>query len=75
MEGMFFDLQHAPIGAGTRVGCQVLQGGMDGFCGCLTTVSTWVAELKGFRMRHAYKYGGVSIGMGLGLMVVIIGSL
>lgn len=75
MEGMFFDLQHAPVGAGTRVGCQVLQGGMDGFCGCLTTVSTWVAELKGLRMRHAYKYGAVSMGMGLGLMVVIVGSL
>lgn len=26
-------------------------------------------------MRQAYKYGGVSMGMGLGLMVLIIGSL
>lgn len=73
MEGMFYDLQHVPLGA--RIGCQVLQGAMDGFCGCLTTVSTWVAELKGLRMKHAYMYGSVSIGTGLGLMTVIMGSL
>ena len=61
------------IGGG-RVGCQVLQGMMDGFCGCATTVSTWVAELRGLRRGHAYRYGGVSVGVGLGLLVVIMGS-
>lgn len=82
MLGMFFDLQHAPLGGasrgmvgGGRVGCQVLQGCMDGFCGCLTTVSTWVAELKGLRRRHAYLYGGMSVGVALGFLVVIMGSL
>ncbi|MCJ1271648.1 hypothetical protein MMC22_011553 [Lobaria immixta] len=73
LEGMFFDLQHVPIG--NVVGCQVLQGAMDGFCGCLTTVSTWVAEVHGLRNRHAYFYGLVSVGLGLGLAVVIMGSL
>lgn len=72
MEGLFYDLQHVPLGG--RVGCQVLQGLMDGFCGCLTTVSTWVAELKGLRIRHAYVYGSVSVGVGVGLMVIIMGS-
>lgn len=30
-------------------GCQILRGIGDGFCGCLTTVSTWVVEVKGLR--------------------------
>jgi len=79
--GMAYDLQHAHLPAvdglvgGGLVGCQVLQGIIDGFCGCLTTVSTWVAELKGLRKKHAYEYGFASISVGLAFMVVIIGSL
>jgi fluoride exporter len=56
--------------------CQVLQGIMDGFCGCTTTVSTWVAELYALgSRRRAYLYGSVSIGVALGFMVIIMGSL
>ncbi|MCJ1396827.1 hypothetical protein MMC11_000017 [Xylographa trunciseda] len=80
--GMFYVLQHAPLGktsagliGGGMVGCQVLQGLMDGFCGCLTTVSTWVSELKGLRRRHAYNYGAASVLVALGLLVIIMGSL
>lgn len=58
------------------VSCQVLQGVMDGFCGCATTVSTWVAELTSLgRRRFAYVYGGVSMAVGLGLLVVVMGSV
>ena len=73
MEAIFLNLQHVPVGG--MIGCQVLQGMSDGFCGCLTTVSTWVAELKALKLRHAYIYGLTSVGVGLGLMVVIVGSL
>lgn len=80
--GMCYDLQHAPLGSagrvmigGGQVGCQLLQGVMDGFCGCLTTVSTWVVELKTLRKRHAYVYGLTSVGVSLAFLVVIIGSL
>ena len=73
LQAMFIDLQRVPIGG--LVGCQVLQGMEDGFCGCLTTVSTWVSELKGLRIRHAYFYGGMSMGVALSFMIVIIGSL
>lgn len=73
MEGMLFDLQHVPVGS--AVGCQVLQGAMDGFCGCLTTVSTWVAEIKGSGRRAGYVYGLSSVGVGLSLVVIIMGSL
>ncbi|KAL8916258.1 MAG: hypothetical protein Q9208_008613 [Pyrenodesmia sp. 3 TL-2023] len=75
MEGIFWDLQHAPssVGGGL-VGCQVLQGMMDGFCGAATTVSTWAAELRGLRRRHAWIYGAVSVLAGLGLLVGIMGG-
>ena len=73
LEGVFYDLQRVPLGG--RVGCQVLQGMQDGFCGCLTTVSTWAAELVGLRKRHAYVYGLSSVATGVALMVVIMGSL
>jgi fluoride exporter len=71
--GMSWDLQHVP--AGGVVGCQVLQGVEDGFCGCLTTVSTWVSELAALRRNHAYKYGAASFVAGLCFLVVIMGSL
>lgn len=85
--GMCFDLQHANgIGAvvagsglvtkSIRTSCQVLQGIMDGFCGSATTVSTWVSELNGLSCRRsAYVYGVVSVGVALGFLVVIMGSL
>ncbi|KAJ8604553.1 hypothetical protein MRB53_041776 [Persea americana] len=80
---MVFDLQHVPIGniamafggniGGGVVGCQVLQGILDGFCGCLTTISTFVMELTSLRKRHAYLYGSMSAGIALALTVVIMG--
>lgn len=77
--GMAYSLQHAHIGStlggGGFTGCQVLQGIMDGFCGCLTTVSTWVLELSNSRRRHAYVYGVVSVAVALMMLVVEIGSL
>ncbi|KAK0640068.1 Fluoride export protein 1 [Lasiodiplodia hormozganensis] len=84
--GMAFDLQHVPLDnysskaasmvGGGRLGCQVLEGVMDGFCGCLTTVSTWIAELTSLgRLRHAYFYGLTSVVVGLALLVVVMGSV
>ena len=73
MEAIFVDLQRVPVGG--MVGCQVLQGMSDGFCGCLTTVSTWVIELTALRLRHAYSYGLMSVAVGLSLFVIITGSL
>jgi len=76
---MAYDLQHANLQGnvvgGSIIGCQVLQGITEGFCGCLTTVSTWVAELRSLRKKHAYLYGVTSISIGLSLMVVIMGAL
>ena len=71
--GMCWDLQHVPLGG--VIGCQVLQGVMDGFCGCATTVSTWVSELVALRRRHAYRYGLASVLVSLAFLVVIMGSM
>ncbi|KAG5925851.1 hypothetical protein E4U42_003889 [Claviceps africana] len=71
--GMAWDLAH--VGSGGLVGCQLLQGVEDGFCGCLTTVSTWVAELHGLGRRSAYVYGCASVLASLAVMVVIMGGL
>ncbi|TKX22101.1 putative fluoride export protein [Elsinoe australis] len=76
--GMAFDLQRVRIRGltgGSVAGCQVLQGIEDGFCGCLTTVSTWVAEIQGLRRRHAYRYALVSMAAGMAVMVLIMGSV
>ncbi|KAK4241897.1 CrcB-like protein-domain-containing protein [Achaetomium macrosporum] len=73
---MAWDLAHSgAAGGGGLVGCQVLAGVQDGFCGCLTTVSTWVGELAALRRRHAYVYGSASVLGGLAVVVAIMGGL
>ncbi|KAK5627605.1 hypothetical protein RRF57_003320 [Xylaria bambusicola] len=71
--GMAWDLAHVP--AGGVVGCQVLQGIEDGFCGCLTTVSTWIVELVALGRRKAYVYGAASVVSALLLLIAIMGGL
>ncbi|CAK7231820.1 hypothetical protein SBRCBS47491_008059 [Sporothrix bragantina] len=73
--GMAYDLQHSSVASTALVSCQVLQGIIDGFCGCLTTVSTWMTELSGLRRHHAYFYGLMSMAVGLSVLVLIMGSL
>lgn len=78
--GMAFSLQHASLnssslGGGSIAGCQVLQGIIDGFCGSLTTVSTWVLELSDSKRWHSYVYGSVSVATALALLVIEVGSL
>ncbi|KAI8626137.1 CrcB-like protein-domain-containing protein [Xylariaceae sp. FL1651] len=71
--GLAWDLAHVPEGG--VIGCQVFQGIEDGFCGCLTTVSTWVTELAVLKRRKAYVYGSVSVFSAFALMVAIMGGL
>lgn len=72
--GLAYDLQMSSAGTAT-LSCQVLMGIMDGFCGALTTVSTWVLELDTLSLRHAYFYGLCSLFIGVGFITVIMGSL
>jgi fluoride ion exporter CrcB/FEX len=72
---MSWDLAHGLDGGGGIIGCQLLQGIEDGFCGCLTTVSTWVAELASLQRRNAYIYGITSVMISFALMIAIMGGL
>ncbi|KAH8999228.1 CrcB-like protein-domain-containing protein [Lactarius akahatsu] len=54
--------------------CSILQGLGDGYCGCLTTVSTFAAEMRAFTARKRWLYGTISIVMGQILLVLILGS-
>lgn len=78
--GMGYDIQRVGVGVMGRVGggvlgCQILQGIEDGFCGCLTTVSTWVSEINGLKRKHGWLYALGSILGGFCLMVAIMGSV
>jgi fluoride exporter len=55
--------------------CSILQGLADGYCGCLTTVSTFAAEMSALVAWKRWLYGAVSIVTGQVLMVVILGSM
>lgn len=88
---MCYNLQHVTLAGlavgGGRTGCQVLQGIQDGFCGCLTTVSTFVLELTALakatpRTRHsrrgiksAWVYGFASVVSGACVMIIVMGSV
>ncbi|KAI0307275.1 CrcB-like protein-domain-containing protein [Multifurca ochricompacta] len=54
--------------------CSILQGLEDGYCGCLTTVSTFVAEMSALAIGKRWLYATISIVMGQVLMVLILGS-
>ncbi|CAK9441995.1 uncharacterized protein LODBEIA_P58020 [Lodderomyces beijingensis] len=56
------------------MGCHVLTGLNDGFCGALTTVSTFVAELFGLKTLDSYRYGTASVMASFAIMVLVLGS-
>ncbi|KAF9485297.1 hypothetical protein BDN70DRAFT_871320 [Pholiota conissans] len=54
--------------------CSILQGLIDGYCGCLTTVSTFAAEIADFDGRRAIRYAFLSWVLGQLMMVLIFGT-
>ena len=54
--------------------CAVLQGLMDGYCGCLTTVSTFATEVAALEPGRAWLYVVVSWVVSQLLLLVILGS-
>lgn len=77
--GVFWDVG-LEVGSITLVGCRALQGLQDGFCGALTTVSTWVVELRllsrraGFGRWWAYLNACTSLAWGLGIILFVVGK-
>ncbi|CEJ02367.1 hypothetical protein RMCBS344292_16374 [Rhizopus microsporus] len=58
----------------TPTKCYVLQALADGFCGCLTTISTFMVELNALPLVNSYIYGVSSVVVGQCFMFVILGS-
>ncbi|VVT56642.1 uncharacterized protein SAPINGB_P005192 [Magnusiomyces paraingens] len=65
-----------PIGGVVHgaVRCDVVRALADGFCGSLSTISTFVNELMGMNVMRAYIYGTISVSVGLASVVLILGS-
>ncbi|KAJ2067078.1 hypothetical protein GGH13_005455 [Coemansia sp. S155-1] len=53
--------------------CYVLAAVSDGFCGCLTTISTFAAEITTLRSRLSMLYAGISIVVAQSFFILISG--
>ncbi|KAJ6544040.1 major facilitator superfamily domain-containing protein [Mycena capillaripes] len=76
LSGTFRVLQtsaHSPLSSGT---CTIIQGLADGYCGSLTTVSTFAAELATFKTAaQKYRYGLATWATGQVILVFIFGAM
>ena len=55
--------------------CAALIGLSDGFCGCLTTVSTFVMEVVVLKPRVSVRYVIISIGVAQVMLLAVVGGM
>ncbi|KAJ1308790.1 hypothetical protein OPQ81_004480 [Rhizoctonia solani] len=67
----FHVIQRTPV---SPTACAILQGLIDGYCGCLTTISTFASEIRGLKGWNAWRYFGLSYIIGQVLMVAVVGG-
>jgi CrcB protein len=68
-----FHVLQATTAGSKPVPCGILQGLVDGFCGCLTTVSTFAVEVRELKGYRAWTYVILSCLIGQILCLVILG--
>jgi len=66
-------IQRAPS-LPSPVSCSILQGFIDGYCGCMSTISTFAAEVRTLKGRRAWVYVAISFGCGQIIILVMLGS-
>lgn len=71
--GVFHTLQNMNRMTLSNEACALVQGLIDGYCGCLTTISTFAVEIDALDGRRAWLYGGLSWLIGQGLLLLVIG--
>lgn len=71
--GLFHVLQNKTVNPLSPNACGLVEGLIDGYCGCLTTVTTFVAELHELGGWPSYRYAFLSWGVSQALLLVILG--
>lgn len=71
--GLFHVLQNLPSSV-SPAACSLLQGLGDGYCGCLTTISTFAAEVVALGGWKPWLYVVISWCMGQLLLLIIMGT-
>ncbi|KAF8195825.1 hypothetical protein K438DRAFT_1968319 [Mycena galopus ATCC 62051] len=73
--GTFHVLQNTLNRPLSGASCTILQALGDGYCGCLTTVSTFAAEITTLKTAgHKYRYGPMTWATGQVILVCIFGA-
>lgn len=71
---VFYVSERTRGGTVSFTSCVILKGLSDGYCGCLSTVSTFASELTTLGTWKAWRYALVSIILGQILVLVVIGG-
>jgi CrcB protein len=59
--GIYFAEMTVLTSSVTPILCPILYGLANGFCGCLTTISTFILEMSTMKTKDMYVYGSTSI--------------
>lgn len=71
---VFYVSERTRGGALSFTSCVMLKGLSDGYCGCLSTVSTFASELTTLQKWQAWRYAALSILVGQIMTVAVIGG-